>query len=867
MSNSAVTVHQINALAAQQVGQLTLKEKIAYLCANHPAIERLGFPAYRLEAEGAHGLLIRAGNSFLDQSAPTTVFPETFGLSLTWDRDLLRQIGAVISDEARAFNCLVIFSPTIDLARDPRWGRNEEAYGEDPYLAGQLGVEYIKGLQGDNYPYLKTAATVKHFYANNYEFERDWDDSVVPEQLQRDYYLRPFEAAFLDANSASAMTGYNMVNGTIGMMNPELNTILRGEWGADGYFVSDGKAPEILNEMYGVIGSGDQVESLARYLAQSLNAGMDCFLAYDDDEVIAAINRGMELGLITESMIDQALIRQFSVMLRLGLIPGLPNNPYLTKAINNQRGTSINAGSAESHDRNSPAAALVRRAANEAVVLLKNDGLLPLDPDLTRKIAVIGQLGNENMRDWYSGLPPYQITPLEGIRNAFPNTEVAFDDGCDLVGIYHELTGKWLRVTAQGKVLFDADTLSRAIFRVIDWGYGYAFQDEVSGKYLTTIETGELRVTADEVWGWFARPVFYLNKPNAYSQKGTDSYPTGLTGVPITDNADIDNAKFSPIIPFGVPAQPFGAKRAGKNQYLVPFDDGGAEKLNRTLTHLTVKVLDSGFERARNLAANADAAIVLMGNHSLIGARECVDRPSTALPERWGALFDSVVAANPNVILSVIAGFQYAIGAQEQKARAALFTTHGLQEVGTAIGQTLSGANNPSGRLSQTWYADGFGFGSLSNYDIADSKLTYLYTDKPPLHPFGFGLSYTTFAYSDLHLIPTGDGVTATFTLTNNGTKPGTEVPQIYLVPPPPSSCAQSQDLETSNSPNRLLVGFDRVLLQPGESKQVVIPIRKRELSFWDTDTKQFSTLTGELKIEVGASSADPRLTGTVNYG
>jgi len=909
MGASSVTISGVYDLAQAKVAELTLDEKIVYLCANHPAIERLGYPAYRLEAEGAHGLLIRDGNSFLSQTFPTTTFPETFGLSMTWDRELLRRIGSVISDEARAFNTLVIFSPTIDLARDPRWGRNEEAYGEDPYLAGQLSLEYLKGLQGDNYPYLKTAATVKHFYANNYEFERDWDDSVVPEQLKRDYYLRPFETAIVEGRSASMMTGYNMINGVIGMMNPEMNTILRDEWNADGYFVSDGKAPEILNEMYGVIGSGDEIESLARYLAMSLEAGMDCFLAYEDSEVIAAIKRGMELGLVTVEMIDRALIHQFSVMLRLGLIPGLTDNPYLTENINNERGipfttsltpchsgaSAAGAQNAKSRERcnelnwiGNDSSALVRRAANEAVVLLKNDGLLPLNANATKKIAVIGQLGNENMRDWYSGLPPYQITPLDGIRNAFPNSEVVFDDGCDVVGIYHELTEKWLRVTDSGGVMFDGDLLSRAMFRVLDWGYGFAFQDVATGKYLTTTDSGEIRADATEVWGWFNRPVFFLNKPNAYSQvwippntgsplpveesqsnisKPRESrispaappvetrgqYPTGVTGIPITDDEDIDNARFSPMIPFGVPAKPFGAKREGKNQYLVLFDKGGVEKLNRTLSCLSVKVLDDGLKRAADTAAEADAAIVLMGNHSLIGARECVDRPSLALPQRWEALFESVAEANPNVILNLIAGYQYAIGAQEEKAKAVLFTTHGLQELGTAIGQTLNGVNNPSGKLSQTWYADDFQFSSLSNYDITDSKLTYLYTDKRPLHEFGFGLSYTTFEYSDLSLTQIDNGVEVSFRLTNTGERPGTEVVQVYVT--------HNRD----NAPIKFLVAFDRITLEPGESKEAKIPVRHRELSFWDGAQNKFTMTPGTYQFQVGSSSADIRLKAEIN--
>jgi len=837
--SAAVTIEAIDKATAHAVAQLTLAEKIAYLCAEHPAIERLDYPAYRLEAEGAHGLVIRAGQSGFTENAQTTVFPQTFGLSMTWDRDLLYRIGQVISDEARAFNVLVLFSPTIDLARDPRWGRNEEAYGEDPYLVGQLGVQYIRGLQGDRFPYLKTVATVKHFYANNYEFERDWDDSVLPEQLQRDYYLRPFEYAFRDGKAASAMTSYNMVNGAIGMTNPELNSILRDEWSASGYFVSDGGAPELLTEMYGRYpGTKDPQTSLAHYLGKSLEAGLDCFLAYNDDQVINAVQRGLELGVITEPMIDRALTRQFKTMLRLGLVPGAPDTPFAD--IGKDR--LLTAESAE----------LVRRAAKEAVVLLKNDDFLPLDASKTKKLAVIGQLGDENLRDWYSGYPPHEVTPVDGLRNEFPDAEIVFDDGCDRVLLYNDATERWARVDKTGTVTFDGTETDRAVFRVLDWGYGFAFCDEATGKYLATTETGELKANSAEIWGWFTRELFFLNKPNPYQQTGVPTYPTGITGVSITDDPKIDGARFAPVTPFGVAAQPFGAEKPGKNQYLVPFEPAGAEQLNRTLEHLTVQVVDDGLVRAAQTAEDADAVFVVLGNHPLVGARECVDRPSLALPARWTALFNATANANENVALVMIAGYQYAICALEEKSRAAIFTSHGLQEVGSAIAETISGKNNPAGRLSQTWYADDFEFGSLRNYDIRETKLTYLYTDQKPLHEFGFGLSYTQFEYAGLELTETGAGVTVSFLVTNTGRRSGAEVPQVYFVP------------GRSGGPHKALVGFDRIDLAAGETKTVSVAVPFRELSFWDITAGQYLFTPGIFRFEVGASSADIRLTGEI---
>ncbi|MCL1800231.1 MAG: glycoside hydrolase family 3 C-terminal domain-containing protein, partial [Promicromonosporaceae bacterium] len=639
-----------------------------------------------------------------------------------------------------------------------------------------------------------------------------------------------------------------------------------------GYFVSDGKAFEILPEFYGPFGylgiddddwrakwelsddgetfrgkDGQEVnvkEVYARYAKAALDAGLDAFLAYDNDVVISAISKGVELGIIADADIERALVNQFQVMLRLGLVPGFGENPYA----NTPDEKLLSAESAE----------LVKRASNEAVVLLNNDGLLPLTGKDAEKIAVIGFVAGENQRDWYSGSPAYQVTPLDGIRAAFPNAEVSFDDGCDLVAFSRSDIG-WLRVLDDGAVRYDGTEEQRSVFRAIDWGYGHAFQDVSTGKYLTTTESGELRTDAETVWSWFNRQLFFINQANVYSRSDFHAHPDGLAGIALTGTVNIDGGQFHPEIAFGEPAFPPGAARPGKNQYLKPYEPGAVETLNEILAKLTIHVVESGLERAADIAGQADAAVVVLGNHPLIGARECVDRLTTALPARWGELFETVAQANPEVVLTLIAGYQYAIGRQEARARAVLFTSQGMQEVGSAIGETLSGANNPSGRLSQTWYADSMQFGSLSNYDISDSKLTYQYLDSEPLHEFGFGLSYTTFQYSDLLLTENAEGVTVSFTLTNTGERPGAEVVQVYLVPKAPA-----QPTETPR-PRKSLVQFDRVVLQSGESAAVTLLIDRRELSFWNANTKTFEMEPGELHLQVGASSADIRLSGAVS--
>ncbi|MDR1642174.1 MAG: glycoside hydrolase family 3 C-terminal domain-containing protein, partial [Clostridiales bacterium] len=396
------------------LSRMTLEEKISFLPSRHPPIERLGLGEFWLGGEGAHGVVLRDGGK-------ATVFPQPLGISMTWDKELASRIGECIGKEARVYHntlgkkgFLVLFFPTIDMERDPRWGRNEEAYGEDPLLAGKLAAELIKGLQGSDSYWLRVAAMPKHFYANNYEFERTWADSVIGEKLRNEYYLRVFAYAFEEGHAKSLMCAYNKVNGNIGLMNPELNSIVRNRWGSDGFFASDGGA-------FGLAVTEHKFGSYAETAAASLKAGLDAFL--DKPElVIKSVTEAVEQGLLTERDIDVSLSRQLSILFRLGAYGG-DHNP-----LGDVPETAL--CSAE-HSQ------LARRAAREAVVLLKNDGFLPLAKNVG-KIAVIGRLGNENLPDWYSGNPPYSVTALDGIRKAFPDSEVLFTDSCDITAFYSE---------------------------------------------------------------------------------------------------------------------------------------------------------------------------------------------------------------------------------------------------------------------------------------------------------------------------------------------------------------------------------------------------------------------------------------------
>ncbi|GHU03219.1 glucan 1,4-alpha-glucosidase [Spirochaetia bacterium] len=794
------------------LGCLTAEEKIGWLPSRQKAVERLGIDGYHAGQEGAHGVVDRSGGK-------ATVFPQPQGLSFTWDTELMRGIGEVIGDEARGFydavnhrSFLHLFFPTIDMERDPRWGRNEEAYGEDPFLAGKLSAALIRGVQGEDPFYVKAVATPKHFYANNFERDRSFTSSVISERLKHEYYLRVFGYAFEEGKALSVMTAYNQINGVPGMLNGELNTVLRDKWGCEGSFVTDGGAfKQIVTEHR-------YFETHAESLAAALKAGIDVFL--DEAELVEQSAReALERGLITMGDIDNAIGHTLRVRFRLGQFDvdgdnsGAAKTPYagITKAVI----------CSEQHSR------IAKKAAEEAVVLLKNDGLLPLNREKTKTIAVIGQLGGENMPDWYSGYPPYEVTPLEGMEKAFPNSKVLYADGCDTCAFYSEKAGKWLRALPDGSVALNGGEADRAVFRVSEWGYGgFVFREQKSGKYLTTTEDGTLACTADAPWGWFVRELFFCEKdrflPDARIGSGTE---------------------------IGV------AMRRGNSVYNKPYKDGAVEKVNEVLTQLAIVRLKDGLAEAAETAKGADAAVVVVGNHTLIGARECIDRETLDLPERMASLVARTAEANPRTTLCLIAGGPYTLAAQEKIVPVVLYTAHGAQEIGSAIGGALAGDFSPAGRLSMTWYADTKDFPDINDYDIIKNKRTYLYYDKPVLHPFGYGLSYTAFSYSGFSLSLGADGIEARFTVKNTGQRAGDEVPQLYFA-------SSRRDLDR---PLKQLCGFERVHLAAGEEKQLVFQAPFTALAYYDEQSGGLLADKAEYRFMVGASSEDIRLTETVD--
>jgi len=821
------------------LARLTLEEKIGLMPQYQDAVPRLGIAPYKHGTEAAHGV------AWLGES---TTFPQPQGLASSWDADLLRRVGEVIGDEARvwhrrdpALNGLTLWAPTVDLERDPRWGRTEEAYGEDPFLAGTLASALIRGIQGDHPFYLKAVATLKHFLGNNNETGRgDRSVSIDPRNL-REYYLKVFEKAFKEGGALSMMTAYNALNGVPANLLPMITEVVKREWGMNGFVVSD------AFDVTGTVRDHGYMQSLPAAVAASIRAGIDSIT--DDAKVVKqAIREALDEGLLTENDLDVALRATFRLRFRLGEFDPAERNPY--------------AAIGESRMMRPEHEALSLEAARKSVVLLKNDGALPLSPERTRKVAVIGPLADVVYRDWYSGSLPYAVTPLAGIAEALSGAvkphgpadaaiageRVIHANGSSRVRLKSCATGRYVRIADEGDapLVADAERPEEAdLFELTEWGWGSATLKAVrTGKFLTT-DDRRLLASANEIWGWFTKEVFRLERTEGgLTIRTWNGQPVriGPDGRLIAGAGDAEETANVVNVAGAAEAQGASAHAGGER--------------------FAAEIAAEGLSEAAEAARGADAAIVFVGNHPLINGRETVDRPDLALPEPQERLIREVMAANPNTIVVVIGSYPFALGRTAERAPAILYLAHAGQELGRAVAGTLFGRFNPAGRLCMTWYRSAEQLPDIMDYDIIKGKRTYLYFDGEPLYPFGYGLSYSRFAYGDLTLssgsIAEGERVVVGFTVTNVSDMHGEEVPQLYV------------RVEGSRVPRplRQLAGFTRIALAPGESKRVEFELSADELRFWDVTRSRWCLERGRCRVMVGASSADIRLEGVLEvYG
>ncbi|WP_440104847.1 glycoside hydrolase family 3 C-terminal domain-containing protein [Streptosporangium sp. H16] len=775
-------------------GRLTLEEKIGLLHQYQQPVERLGVGPFRTGTEALHGL------AWL---GPATVFPQAVGLASTWDPDLVRRVGEATSDEVLAFHHkdpagagLNVWAPVVNPLRDPRWGRNEEGYSEDPWLTGVMATAYASGLRGSDPTVLKTAPTLKHFLGYNNETDRCVTSSDLPPRVLREYELPAYRPALESGAAVAVMPSYNLVNGRPAHLSPLIGEVLRA-WAPDDLLVvSDAYAPANLTGLQGYH------DDLPEAYAHAIKAGLDSFTQDDDrpEATLGHLRAALERGLLTEADVDAAVRHTLSVRFRLGEFD--PSTPYddITEAV-------VNCPEHQS---------LAREAARRSIVLLSNDGVLPLDASV-RRIAVIGQLGDTLMEDWYSGTLPYAVTARAGLAE---RCETVFCEAVDRItlsvdGGAEGLNGRHVVADPDGGPLGVGE--EPGLFDLFDWGGGcYALRAVATGRHLSVDDDGVLVNDQPGPNGWEVRQTFR-----------TEDRPRGALAL-----RHISTGRYLAL--------------DGEVFRLAADADAAA--------WFTVERVVSGAEAAAALAATADVAVVVVGDHPLVNGRETEDRLDLALPAAQQAVVAGVREANPRTVMVISSGYPVTWDIDDPPA--VLWSSHGGQEYGHALAEVLFGDAAPEGRLTQTWYRSARELPDLLDYDIIASDATYQYFRGTPLYPFGHGLGYTTFDYADLAVSveggDDGDGgrVTASVTVTNTGSREGVEVVQIYT----------RQRRSRVKQPLRRLRGFVKVRLAPGESTRVDWGLDVAELAFWDVTRGRFVVEDAPHKIMVGRSSRDIRL-------
>jgi len=741
--------------AADLVSRMTLEEKASQMISSRaPAIPRLGVREYGWWNEALHGVsrlqLNSSGNATTLWN--TTSYPIDLSLGATWDPELLYQEATMISDEAREVApentySLDFWSPTINLIRDPRWGRTDESYSEDPFLTASMAAQFVNGMEGrdtdgnllaEGDGYLKAITTLKHYAANNSEVNRRTGSSNVDERSLREYYTAAFRQIVEEANVSSVMSSYNEVNGVPASASVYLlDNLLRQTFGFDGYITSDCDSIMDIETSHHWIppGETESVDSPSRSAyAMTVGVDLECNAGYQDgksyiNQVPAAIAAGIttETGLFTENDVDTALVRLFTARMQLGEFDAQlgVDVPWITAARERlAEGTWTNGNDNMAVTETPERLAMAREVAAEALVLLKNDG----------------------------NVLPIQVP-----------------------------------------------------------------------------ESGEFNVA---VLGYFANP----NPSNSeYQFLGGYSSQQGT------------NARENHTNPFDGISEAIAAINPDATvTYYKGFTDSGSR----------ASQLNNVDPVAVAAAAAADVAIVSVATDSTT-ANEAGDRANVLLPGAQGSLISQVALANPNTVAVMETIGMVDVRTFEPDVPAMLWSSYNGQQKGAGLADVLLGVNNPSGHLPFTWYEGDEQLPSITDYTLRPTEdnpgRTYMYFSDPVSYPFGYGLSYTDFEYSRLRISDTrlsaNDEFEVKVDVTNTGTVAGDEVVQLYATTPD-----AAPELER---PIKRLIGFEKVSLEPGETKTVSMWIDVPDLAFFNVDEGAYEVDSGRYGIQVSNDAAD----------
>ena len=798
------------------LSKLTIEEKISLMRATSPGVERMGIDKYYMGNEALHGI-IRPGKF--------TVFPQAIGLASMWNPELHFKIATVISDEARArwnelergkkqkdqFSDLLTFwSPTVNMARDPRWGRTPETYGEDPFLSGILGTAFVKGLQGDHPRYLKAVATPKHFAANNEEHNRFECDAAITETDMREYYLPAFEKCIREGKAQSIMTAYNAINGVPCTANNWLlKKVLKEDWGFNGYIVSDCGAPGLIMTDQRYVKTPEAAAMVA------LKAGLDveCGDYIFKDPLLSAYKQYM----VTDAEIDSAAYRILRARMHLGLFDDPDKNLY------NHLAPEI-VGCKE-HQK------LALEAARQSIVLLKNQkNTLPLNAKKIKSIAVVGiNAANYEFGD-YSGSPVNApVSVLEGIRNRVGSQVkvvhapwVSSEEGYQLITPANFPNG--LRAE-----YYDNPTMSGTPKTRIDKGINFEPKNQAPDPFLPK---SPLSIR------WTGELVPNVSGDYVISFTSDDGCRLYLDDKLIIDDWNVHSVRSEKTT--------VKLEKGKKYQLKAEYFDNGGDAIARLYWRVpstdSYDVLNM-YGEASKAVRESDVVIAVMGINQSI-EREGQDRSSIELPKDQQIFIREVYKANPNTIVVLVAGSSMAIGWMDQNIPAIIDAWYPGEQGGTAIAEVLFGDYNPAGRLPLTFYNSIEELPAFNDYNVKNNR-TYMYFEGKPLYPFGYGLSYTQFNYRNLSVKQDEENITLTFSVKNNGKFDGDEVAQAYVQFP-------KSDVKT---PIKQLKGFKRVHIKKGNTEQVSIVIPQKELRLWNDEKKQFYTPSGTYNFMIGKSS------------
>jgi beta-glucosidase len=843
--------------AADLVSRMTLEEKIAQLQNATPAIPRLDIPEYEWWNEALHGVA-RAGAA--------TVFPQAIGLAATFDTRLMSEVATAISDEARAkhhefarrgqrlrYQGLNFWSPNINIFRDPRWGRGQETYGEDPWLTARMGVAFVKGLQGDDPKYTKVDATAKHYAVHSGpEFNRHYFDVRPSERDLYETYLPAFRALVQEGQVHSVMGAYNRVNGESASASPRLlQEILRKDWGFGGYVVSDCDSIDDIFTQHKIVPTAEQAAALGVKSGMDLNCG----------QTYAALAGAVRQSLVTEAQIDVSVRRLMLARMRLGMFDPAElvkwaRIPY-----------SVNQS--PEHDR------LALRAAQSSIVMLKNDRLLPLSRDIGT-LAVIGPTADEIMAllGNYYGTPAAPVTVLQGIRaGVSAKTKVLYSRGTDLVEGREEpraaplIEPAYLRPAAgasgqglKGEYFGNRDctgeplltrTDSRVAFR---WDRGGPTDDLVAQGQVPANRA----VPSDS---FCVRWTGQLLPPVAGSYEITvganDGFRLFIDGKPLIENWELNPRMQSKSASVRLEA---GKAHDLRLEYFEDIRDAEVRLAWR------MPGAKAPFDEAMDAAKAADAIVFVGGLTGDVEGEEMKvnypgfsggDRTDLNLPASQQKLLEALHATGKPVVLVLTTGSAISVDWAKERVPSILVAWYPGQRGGNAVADVIFGNANPSGRLPVTFYKASEKLPAFDDYNMRGR--TYRYFEGEPLYPFGHGLSYTRFEYSDIKVdrarVDQNGTVNVSVNVKNTGARPGAEVVQLYVRPISPRESRALKELH----------GAERLELKAGEARRVSFAlVPNRDFTRYDVARKAYAVDSGNYEVQVGASSSDIRLKSTV---